>query len=211
MKFENACFISYPHPREKGGRLASLVREVYEAIKEELDGFVSEIVYFDEERLKLHDQYDKVLHDAICRSYCMIVIYCPEYGRRDYCRREFKLMQDISDKRRKLLGEVGEATHFIIPISLVKRDKAPAELGQDARNVLDLSAYLAQRPKRNLLKSNDDLYKGIMEIKQTIQELRELLRQHPEVNGEHVSCCGLPLPAKGILPEWAEQAPSFPR
>jgi hypothetical protein len=209
--FENACFISYPHPREKNGRLANLVQEVYQAIKEELDGFVSETVYFDEERLKLHDQYDVVLHDAICKSYCMIVIYCPEYGRRDYCRREFKLMEEISQKRRQLLGTQGAATHFIIPISLIKRDEAPALLGDDARNVIDLSAYLTKRPKRNLLKSESELYQEVLNIKASIQALRALLLGHPSVAGNHISCCGVPLPAKNTLPAWEEPKPAFPR
>lgn len=210
MSITNPCFISYPHPKVAGSRLATFTEELANELGRLLDGFVPGTVYLDSQRLKPGYNYNVALQQAICESACMVVVYCPEYPQREYCRREFELMERIDLRRRQVLGAAAGKYQFIIPVTLTPAGKLPKRLTADLRDTADFSAYMAlpaigaKRFQRAPL-----LHKHVVHLSESIRELHELLERRPGF-GEGTSCCGEALAEFNGVPAWEAAAP-FPR
>lgn len=134
MAFRYSCFISYCHGQ--GDLVKSFVDQLKSALKSELDPYLDEEIYIDEERLKPGYRYNEALATAICESICMVVVYSPKYARHEYCVREFEAMARLEEERRKMLdnaagqGALG-GTGLIIPV-IFRGDtkKIPSNIAQ---------------------------------------------------------------------------------
>lgn len=210
MPITNPCFISYPHPKIKGSRLATFIEELSTELGSLLDGFVPGEVAIDINRLQPGYNYNIALQQDICKSVCMVVVYVPEYANREYCRREFELMERIDQRRRAALGAGAGKYQFIIPVSLTSMQKLPKRLTADLRDTADFSPYmnLPDVGKRRF-KHEKELQQHVIRISRTIRELYELLERQSGF-GDATSCCGEALAASNSVPAW-ESAPPFPR
>jgi TIR domain-containing protein len=114
--FEYGCFISYAHPKE-GSMMKAFIDDLAVALQSELDPYVPDEIYIDRERLKPGFRFTPALSYGLCASACWIVVYVPEYARREYCRREFRAMQILEERRRRELGRhLSRSDSMIIPI-----------------------------------------------------------------------------------------------
>ena len=144
MAFEHGCFISHVHAEE--ALMQEFVRELARALRSELEpligDFVDTTVYLDEERLKGGEKFNLSLARALCASACWVMVYVPQYFRRDYCQREFRAMQ-ILEEQRLSHPDVGLEPHkgMIIPIILRgKREQLPAGLSEEV-HCLEFSRF----------------------------------------------------------------------
>ena len=124
MKPRHPCFISYRHV----GNCEKFVRAFRDSLKEELENHFwkfkgLEGPFLDDSRMIGAPYLESTIAEAICNSVCMIVIYLPSYFNEDYpyCAREFRAMQLIDAKRRKLLPPNAHMDSLIIPVFF--RDK----------------------------------------------------------------------------------------
>jgi hypothetical protein len=208
MPIQHACFISYPHPRVKRSDLSRFVKDFVRALEEKLDGYVSEPVYFDKDRLKPGYNYDEKLAKAICESVCMVVVYFPEYQRREYCLREFELMEKIDVKRKEVLAGAAHGVHFIVPVSIVGLTRVPERLGRDARDVADFSKYTTLRPRGRRLHRDEELHDKLLKIRDMICELRNLLHPAEAQLEQHIGL--IAMPTKDSLRPWEADGQPFP-
>ncbi len=99
MPFQYGCFISFRHLP----RIERFVRQLKEDIETELkyQGVPLE-VFLDEERIKIGDNFNAIIPNALCKSIVMVVVYVPAYfnADKDYCTREF--IAFIEHERRRL-------------------------------------------------------------------------------------------------------------
>lgn len=124
MKPRHPCFISFRHV----GNCEKFVLAFRDSLKEELENHFwkfkdKEGPFLDDTRMVGDPYLEDTIAEAICNSVCMIVIYLPSYFNEDYpyCAREFKAMQLLEDKRRKLLPAGAVIDSLIIPVFF--RDK----------------------------------------------------------------------------------------
>lgn len=209
MSIDHTCFVSYPHPGKEGSYLDVFVQDLIAELDERLDGFLPGNVYWDKPRLKATYDYDVALSQAICRSTCMIVIYCPEYARREYCRREFDLMNRINERRRGSLGMATDKQHFIALVSLAQRKLLPQRLQSTSWHVADFSSYmtLPNNSKRRI-RASKALRENVQGLATAVQELHGLIGGRGAFGSSEL-CCGEAIGNPDSVPEW-EPAP-FPR
>ena len=67
--FKYACFVSYCHGQY--ALVKGFIDQFKTALKAELEPFLDEEVFIDEDRLKPGFKYDEALAQAICQSACM--------------------------------------------------------------------------------------------------------------------------------------------
>ena len=113
---QHACFVSYRHPPPAaGGRQyehawISFVQTVVNMLVGNLG--VNRSVYWD---LQLRSSggaiYPEELSRNLCRSACMVAILQPEYLESDWCRAEWRAMEEL-ERRRGAAASAG----IIIPI-----------------------------------------------------------------------------------------------
>lgn len=103
-----------------------VVTELEEALRSSLAQLIPEPPYIDQSRLKPGYRFNEALAGAICRSFCMIVIYSPIYGFHKYCLRELRAMQILQAKRMSMLGSTFERDRgLIIPLILRGKENLP--------------------------------------------------------------------------------------
>lgn len=121
---KNACFISYPHPKESRS-FENLVVDFVSSLQDYLTYHMTEEVYFDDLRLKPGYAWNESITQNLCESACMIVIYIPLYEQREYCLREFLAMEKIEEERNRILGISikKDPTRMIIPIVFKEFDE----------------------------------------------------------------------------------------
>lgn len=125
MSFEFSCFISYPHGQKNV--LVPFINDFVDGLEKEIYAQTSKTVFVDK-FLEGGDWLDEKIGPNLCRSACMILFYTPLYFATEhiYCARELKAMQDLEEKRLKLLGDKGKG--LIIPIVLRGEKKFPNAL-----------------------------------------------------------------------------------
>ncbi len=118
MSFEYACFISYRHGLSPG------YQKIYESFRRQLAVQVELYlpgmqVYFDTDRLRGGDFFNRALALALCRSVCMISLFNPYYfdPRHPYTAREYQAMVSLERQRLPLLPN-GSWKGLIIPVVL---------------------------------------------------------------------------------------------
>ncbi len=143
--FKYSCFISYRHGQRREAE--RIIRELYDALSEELDFWMSEGVFLDLDRLKGGDFYNETLARALCRSVCMIMIFTPRYFDQNsvYCAREFKAMLDLESQRMQMLaGNTTSGHGLIIPIVCRGKEYLPAII-TSSRQYYDFEMDLTTR------------------------------------------------------------------
>lgn len=127
MPFEHACFISYCH--DDGIVMRGLMKQVEDGLNSALGLFIKGKKVYTDEKLQPGDDFEKKLAKAICQSVCLIPIYTPSYEESDFCLREFALMEEIEEKRMRVLNK--KITHderMIIPIIIRGKNDLPSKI-----------------------------------------------------------------------------------
>jgi hypothetical protein len=209
MPIEHTCFLSYPHPRKEGSVLDIFVQDLMAELDQRLDGFLPGDVYCDKPRLRPTYNYDIALSEAICRSICLLVVYCPEYARREYCRRELDLMDRINNRRRDSLGVSAGKHHFVALVSLENKRYLPTRLLETSWHVADFSSYmrLPNVGERRIRKSKL-LEQQVQDLAEAVRELHDLMRGN-HAFGSPQLCCRELIGAPDSITEW--ESPPFPR
>ena len=95
----NACFISYRHT-DADSQL--FVKAFVRQLKKQLHLWLPNArVYFDEEGLKVGDQYNEELAHELCRSACMVMFFLPLHFdvNHPYCAMEYRAMLELEQRR----------------------------------------------------------------------------------------------------------------
>ena len=145
MAFKYICFISYAHsPGERATGATTMMQEFVDELKralvDELDPIFEEEVYIDRDRIAGGAHFNEALAQALCRSFCMIVVYVPKYEKRKFCLREYRGMELLEKKRMKLAGANSGEYGMIIPIVLRGGDNLPDDIKKRI-HYLDFSKY----------------------------------------------------------------------
>jgi len=200
MSFTHACFISYVRPKHDLN--TGFIGQLSAALKDELEPWMDEDVYIDEEGVGPGDEHNERLARAICESVCMIVVWSPKYERHDYCLREFQAMTRLQGERRKLLGQAAHGHNFIIPVILRGRVYLPDYI----KEYVDYSDFSSFTLAETDISRNPGYLKEIRRIAERIYERYRLFK---DANLDVCTTCGderLP-PAGGVV-SWA-QSPQF--
>ena len=85
-------------------------------------------VYVDQDRLMAGDHFDQALATALCQSYCMVVLFDPDYFhlQHRYCAREYWAMCQLETQR--LQAAATRQRGLIIPVVIRGETKLPAEI-----------------------------------------------------------------------------------
>lgn len=137
-RFDYSCFISYSHG--EGDLVRGFVGQFKVALKDELETLIAGRKPFIDDDIPYGAKWDPYLATALCHSVCMVVIYTPVYGQKDFCRREFKAMEDLEVRRLALLkGAAPPALGFIIPVVMRGFRQLPPPIGP--RQAVDFSQF----------------------------------------------------------------------
>jgi TIR domain-containing protein len=173
MPFEYGCFVSYAHP--EGRMMRTFIEDLVIALESELDPYMKQQVYFDQERLKPGYEYDLALSHGLCSSACWILVYVPQYREREYCLREYHAMEMLEEQRRRKLGDkLPRHRRMIVPI-LVRGvlDELPGSLAKSQCLKFDrltlAEATISDRPEA--MAQVSDLATEIHEIHKLGSEL----------------------------------------
>lgn len=206
MPLKYACFISYAHGT--GKHVVSFIEALHQELCSQLEMHCEEEVYLDKNRLMPGHDFNEKLAEALCLSACMILAYTPIYGSREYCLREFAMMEKLEKKRRQLLGDAAKGHRFIIPVVFA------GDIGQLPQNIknsahcCDISAFTLQGAN---LSSNTSFSEALKPVCEGVLEIRKLLSTHQSIVDANVNCTSLALPKKGSVPAWdTSVARSFP-
>ena len=170
MAFEYGCFISHVHATKP--LLSEFVTGLKSALESELEAYVRDPVYIDEERLRPSYRWNEALARAMCKSACWIVVYVPQYPLREYCMRELQAMRVLEHRRRQQLGDdLAAEKGMIVPVVLRGRpDDLPDSLAEGV-HYLDFSRFTTASGE--ILRS--DVYmEQIVELAKDIHEIFEL-------------------------------------
>jgi hypothetical protein len=192
--FKYACFVSYCHGQY--ALVKGFIDQFKTALKAELEPFLDEEVFIDEDRLKPGFKYDEALAQAICQSACMIVVYSPRYERSEYCVREYEAMSRLEEIRRSLLGKADDGRGFIIPVILRGGDDVPARISQH-RHYSDFSRFTLATP--NLI-TNPEYVEEIRKIAQVIYGHYTAFRDAGATPCEN--CAAFSLPDRADVSAW---------
>lgn len=130
MGFEYGCFVSHVSAEEP--LMTEFLASLVTALKSELEPYIDQPVFVDEERMQPGYRFNEALSRALCASACWIVVYVPQYWNRKYCMRELQAMLDLERSRRGILrNRIDDRVSMIIPIILRgSLDELPAELNK---------------------------------------------------------------------------------
>lgn len=101
----NACFISYRHTDDPDAH--AFVRAFVRQLRKQLKWWLpSASVFFDEDGLKVGDQFNEQLAYELCRSACMVIFFSPLHFDvlHPYCALEYQAMLRLEEQR---LGPTG--------------------------------------------------------------------------------------------------------
>jgi hypothetical protein len=204
MPFRHSCFISYA--RDTG----ILVTTFMDQLKILLDGYLAPYlgevkVFIDKEGLEYADRHEVALARAICHSVCMIVVFTPTYGRRNFCLREYKMMEELESARLRLAGLAGTGHGLIIPVILRgQKEQLPDRIASHI-NYCDFSKFTTADVD---ISRDPEYVKEIDKIARYIYNLWLVLMNVPEdVCGD---CGERSLPASDAVENWPLPPVSFP-
>ena len=232
MPFDYSCFISYRHTKYKQN--SAYLEKIVESLAGELERRVEAEVCRDKERLKGASFYNEALAGALCRSVCMIALYCPTYFSVDhpFCSREFRAMEELERKRLdalhsaqaalqarkgglsrgqlKLLNDMDVTNGLIIVVALCDFESIPEHI-QQRRNCYNFEPYTL----RGNLERNQEFRKEINEISQYVArqyrvfnalDRGDALDREGDVCG---GCDGFKLPAEETIKPWIVATTSY--
>ena len=201
MPFKYACFISYPSAQ--GQMLKEFVEELKEALRDCIDPYLDEEVYIDKEQLGGGDHFNEALAQAICQSLCMIVVYVPKYERHEYCRREYRAMEVLEQKRaticgREKLGNKG----MIIPV-ILRGDK---DLPDKIKRHVHYCNFTKYTTASRNIRDNAECVEQLEAVARNIYELYQAFEGHDACN----DCGEFRLPSPEEAPPWRTIPPAPP-
>ncbi|PWC40164.1 toll/interleukin-1 receptor domain-containing protein [Azospirillum sp. TSO22-1] len=195
------CFISYPCIPSIEGFVEDLRRTLILHLNRHFPTRVDDKhVFLDRKRLEAGELYDETLCQTICRSVCMIVVYCPQYGSRNYCKKEYSAMRLVEHRRSSLHQS---SNGLIIPLVVGGRaEDVPQEIKR--RHHRDFSRCLIGRP-------------GVMESKKFSGYVDEIatyiLDRYRELDGHMQNAFGFCSEFESLESlngdDWAEHRPRF--
>lgn len=135
-RFDYACFISYSHG--EGDLVRGFVGQFKAALRDELETLIASRKPFIDDDIPYGAKWDPYLAMALCHSVCMVVIYTPVYGQKDFCRREFEAMERLEAARLALLPQASPIG-LIIPVVMRGFRQLPPPIGP--RQAVDFSQF----------------------------------------------------------------------
>lgn len=172
MAFKYVCFISYPH--SKSTMMKEFVDELKQALIDELDPIFDEEVYIDKERLAGGDHFNEALAQALCQSFCMVVVYVPKYEKHSYCLQEYRAMELLEGKRMELAGKSRPTKYgMIVPIVLRGVEDVPEDIKKSI-HYLDFSKYTTASAN---IRKNEEYVAQIGMLAKNIRELYRLFEK----------------------------------
>lgn|SRR5215213_9195515 len=205
MEFKYSCFISYRDYRNETN--SQLIRDLHEALSDEMQFHLEAPVFLDEERLGPGYSYNEVLATALCESLCMILVYTPRYfdANGTYCAREYRAMVELEKERLSSLPDADlKRQGLIIPIVIRGEDDLPAEI-KSTRTYWNFGAMtLAQPVKRH------PEYAG--QIKELAAHIGKLYKSYKSLSEIHRKCdkYRLPLENDDGFKEWLSKVTAPP-
>jgi TIR domain len=100
MNHVNACFISYRHTDDPDAH--AYVKAFVRQLKKQLKWWLpNSPVFFDEDGLKVGDQFNEELAFQLCRSACMVMFFSPLHFdvMHPYCALEYQAMLRLEKQR----------------------------------------------------------------------------------------------------------------
>jgi hypothetical protein len=140
-QLKHSCFISYASGEHE--LLRRFMRDLTRALESALEPWLPRelTVYRDTSGLRAGNQVEPALARALCQSLCMVLVYTPNYGRREFCLREFAGMRRLQDLRFERMNLPHSDKGLIIPIILRgRREDLPPHLREHI-HCLDFSPY----------------------------------------------------------------------
>ncbi|MEO7709253.1 MAG: toll/interleukin-1 receptor domain-containing protein [Caldimonas sp.] len=135
--FQYSCFISYSHG--EGDLVRGFVTQFKAALKDELETLIAGRKPFIDDDIPYGAKWDPYLAKALCHSVCMVVIYTPVYGQKVFCRREFKAMEELEERRLAMLQGASPTLGLIIPVVMRGFAQLPQPIGP--RQAVDFSHF----------------------------------------------------------------------
>lgn len=125
----NACFISYRHTNDPDAH--AFVKAFVKQLKKQLSWWLPNApVFFDEDGLKIGDQYNEEMAFQLCRSASMIMFFSPLHFdvQHPYCALEYQAMLCLEQKRLGLAGADLRNKGLIFPVIFRGLECLPAEI-----------------------------------------------------------------------------------
>jgi hypothetical protein len=204
MPFKYSCFISYCHGQHE--LMQQFIKELTDALKNYIEPYLGEPVFIDEERLKPGYLFNPALAEALCQSVCMIVVYSPTYEDRPYCLREYAAMEELQERRFRMMGRTIGERGMIIPIVFRGEEFIPPKL-KGHIHYADFSRFTLAETG---IKNSPPYINKIEDI------ARHIRRLYDDLNGLAADPCedcgSFVIPGAGRLrsPQDAELCPAFP-
>ena len=172
MPFKYVCFISYPH--SKSTMMKDFVDELKQALVDELDPIFDEEVYIDKERLAGGDHFNQALAEALCQSFCLVVVYVPKYEKHTFCLQEYRAMEILEGERMKIAGQTKPGKYgMIIPIVLRGAEDVPEDI-KKCIHYLDFSRYTTASAN---IRKNEEYVAQIGRLAKKIREMHQLFEE----------------------------------
>jgi hypothetical protein len=172
LAIQHACFVSYRHPPPAaGGRQyehawVSFVQTIVSLLVKNLA--VNRSVYWDLElRSKAGQKYPETLAHNLCTSACMVAILQPEYLESEWCRAEWRAMEQLEQAR----GQAA-APGIIIPI-LYRGDDPQVGAFAGVRPPLDFRNVVLPKQLTTSVRFNSMLQKTCKHIDERVRAIHE--------------------------------------
>ena len=202
--------MSYRHGQNE--LTQEIVRQLREALENEVRQWVDLPIYVDDDRLKPGYLYNEALARELCNSVCLIVVYTPTYFSEAhvYCTREFRGMEILEAKRFESVTLAPEERHrgLIIPVVFRGANRLPEAIS-GTRYYENFDSFMLGEPE---LSRHRTFKNKIRNIAEYIAERHDALT----VGGvDHCSeCAGFRLPSDDDVRDWlktaARKPPEFP-
>ena len=183
--------------------MKDFVDELKKALTDCIDPYLDEPVYIDREQLSGGDHYHEALAKAICESLCMIVVYVPKYERHEYCRREYRAMELLEEKRTLICGKEKLANKGMIFPIILRGDK---DLPDKIKGKVQYCNFTKYTTASKHIRDNPDCVDQLESVAKNVYELYKAFEGH-EVCAE---CETFSLPDPVDAPPWRPTPPVPP-
>ncbi len=193
----NACFISYRHTDDPDAHL--FVKAFVRQLKRQLKWWLPNAdVFFDEDGLKVGDQFNEELAFQLCRSACMIVFFSPLHFdvHHPYCALEYKAMLELEQRRLGLAEAELRNKGLVFPVVFRGVDCLPAEI-KDHRNYEKLDHIIVEADFEHR-----DCQARFNELAKQIYQRYVALRNAGVFGGE--DCKDFRFPDRAAIRDWLE-------
>jgi hypothetical protein len=194
----NACFISYRHTDDPDAH--AFVKAFVRQLRKQLKWYLPNApVFFDEEGLKVGDQFNEELAFQLCRSACMVMFFSPLHFDvlHYYCALEYQAMLRLEEQR--LGAAVADLRNkgLIFPVVFRGLECLPCEIS-NSRNYENFDHIVVESDFENR-----DCQQRLMEIaKQIFHRYRALSNARVF---DAIDCQQFRFPDKVVIHDWLLQ------